>query len=74
MRRLDKASKPKSTGSHIIYLKLMYYIIIPLINGLSYRLGFNKIIEEIMEIELMLNNDNTKFSKYKNDKKPPRIG
>ncbi|MGA2675629.1 MAG: hypothetical protein ACLQG5_08130 [Methanobacterium sp.] len=74
MRRLDKASKPKSGGSNIIYLKLMYYVIIPLINGLSYRLGFNKIIEEIMEIELMLNNDNTKFNKYKNNKKPPRIG
>ena len=74
MRQLNKASKPKSSGLHIIFIKLMYYVIIPLINGLSYRLGFNKIIEEIMEIELMLNNDNTKFNKYKNNKKPPRIG
>jgi hypothetical protein len=73
MRRLNKASKPKSSGLHIIFIKLMYYVIIPLINGLSYKLGFNKIIQEMVEIELVLNNNNTKFNKYKNDKKPPRI-
>ena len=32
-----------------------------------------KIIQEMVEIELVLNNNNTKFNKYKNDKKPPRI-
>ncbi len=73
MRRLDKASKPKSSGLQIIFLKLIYYAIIPLINSLSYKLGFNKIIQEMIEIELALNNDNNKFNKYKDNKKPPRI-
>ncbi len=73
MRRLEKASKPKSNASQILVPKLVYYVLIPLVNTLCNRLGLIKLIQVFMEIELTLNSNNTHYKNYKDDKKPLRI-
>jgi hypothetical protein len=73
MRRLEKASKPRSGDLKIPFLKNINHSIITLLTILSYKLGFYKLIQEIMEIELMLNTDSTRVKKYRNVKKPLRI-
>ena len=67
MRRLKKASKPRF---RIFFLRIVYAVLIPLLNTVTSKLGINKLIQDYAEVELKLKTSDIKHS---DGNKPLRI-